>query len=97
MYEIDNQIKIQKYNKLQICKLKKTDSLEILSISLEKGAIFPDHTSPTDAQLIMLKGDINFHIDGNVYHLTEEQFFSFPKQTEHWVRANANSKFLIVR
>ena len=97
MYKIDNTIKNQEYNKLQVKKLTKTDVLEILSISLEKEAIFPEHTSPTDAQLIVLEGDIFFHINEETFHLKAQQHFSFPKETAHWVKANENSKFLIVR
>ncbi len=60
MYDISNQIADQKFDNLQVQKLVKTNVLEILSISLEKGATFPKHTSPTDAQLIVLEGDIVF-------------------------------------
>lgn len=97
MYEIDNHINSQAFDRLQIHKLKKTDKFEILSISLEKNAIFPEHTSPTDAQLIVLAGDIVFHIKGEIYQLTKHQHFSFPREVAHWVKANENSKFLIIR
>ncbi len=97
MYIIRNTIKSQAFDKLQVQKLAKNDSFEILSISLEKDAVFPTHTSPTDAQLILLEGDIIFHIHGEPYHIMAQQNFSFPKETEHWVSANENSKFLIIR
>ncbi len=97
MYTIQNTIKSQEFNKLQVQKLATTKAFEILSISLEKDAVFPTHTSPTDAQLIMLEGDIIFHIHGEPYHIKAQQNFSFPKETEHWVSANENSKFLIIR
>jgi len=97
MYKTSNQIAEQKFDKLQVQKLVKTEALEILSISLEKGATFPEHTSPTDAQLIVLEGDIIFHINDNSYQLKSQQNFNFPKATPHSVRANKNSKFLIIR
>jgi len=97
MYTKSNAIASQAYDKLQVQIAVETSNFEILSISLEKGSIFPEHSSPTDAQLIVLEGDIVFHIDGEPYHLVKHQRFSFPKQTEHWVKANENSKFLIVR
>ena len=50
------------YNELQIAKVAKTPALEILSISLEKETVFPEHTSPTEAHLIVLEGSIDFHI-----------------------------------
>ena len=97
MYIINNTIATQPFDKLKVEKLVKTAALEILSISLEKNAIFPEHTSPTDAHLIVLEGDIIFHINGEPYDLKAQQRFSFPKDIKHWVKANENSKFLIVR
>lgn len=97
MYEISNQIAEQQYKNLQVQIVVETPKFDILSISLEKDAVFPEHSSPTDAELIVLEGDIVFHIDGEPYHLTKYQRFSFPKLTEHWVKATTNSKFLIVR
>ena len=97
MHTIKNTIKSQAFDGLKVEKLVKNTKLEILSISLEKGSLFPEHTSPSDAQLIVLEGDIIFHIHGEPYHLTAQQHFSFPKEVPHWVKANENSKFLIIR
>lgn len=97
MYTINNTIAAQPFDKLKVEKLVKTDVLEILSISLEKDAVFPEHTSPTDAQLVVLEGDIVFHINQEPFHLKEQEHFSFPKEVPHWVKANENSKFLIIR
>ncbi|WP_136468340.1 cupin domain-containing protein [Flagellimonas onchidii] len=97
MYTINNQIKEQETKGLQVASLVKTEALEILTISLEKDAIFPKHSSPKDAQLIVLEGDIDFHINQTKYNLTTHQNFDFPAEQEHWVKANKSSKFLIVR
>lgn len=97
MYTINDQIKNQEFNKLQVNKLVRTESFEILSISLEQGAIFPEHIALTDAELIVLEGKIIFHIKGKSYPLKEQQHFSFPKEVPHWVSAEENSKFLIIR
>ena len=97
MLTIDNSIRSQPFDKLKVQKLAKTESFEILSISLEKDAVFPEHTSPSDAKLIVLEGHIIFNINGECFHLTEQQYFNFPKEVEHWVRATENAKFLIIR
>jgi quercetin dioxygenase-like cupin family protein len=97
MYNISDEIKIQKYNKLQVKKLVNKASLEILCITLEKDAIFPEHTSPRDVELVVLEGAIEFYINGKTYNLNAQQHFNFPKETEHWVLAKKNSKFLIIR
>lgn len=97
MYEINNKIGEQKYENLKVQVVAKTSSFDILSISLEKDAIFPEHTSPSDAQLIVLEGSIIFSIDNKSYELSKHQTFAFSKYTAHWVKARENSKFLIVR
>jgi len=97
MYEINNKIAAQKIEGLQVEKVVKTDAFEILSISLEKGANFPEHTSPTNAQLVVVEGDIQFSINGESFQLTSQQIFDFPKEVPHSVTSNENSKFLIIR
>lgn len=97
MYQVSDKIISQKYRGLQTQMLVKTSILEVLSISLEKDATFPEHKSPTHAQLIVLEGALEFHIGQRVYHLKKHQHFSFPKDILHWVKANENSKFLIIR
>ena len=68
-----------------------------MSISIAKDAIFPTHESHEDAHLVVLQGRIIFHIEGNPIELHEQQEFSFPKKTEHWVKAKEDAKFLIIR
>ncbi|WP_297794521.1 cupin domain-containing protein [uncultured Eudoraea sp.] len=97
MYTKGNQIAELTFDNLQIVKIAKTDSLEILSISLEKEATFPEHSSPREAQLIVLEGEILFHINNTTYQLKTHQNFNFPKATPHTVKAIENSKFLIIR
>ncbi|MFX0555286.1 hypothetical protein ACOCEA_00715 [Maribacter sp. CXY002] len=97
MYQVNNTIQSQSFNKLQVEKIAKNDNLEVLSISLEKDFIFPEHTSSRDALLILLEGDINFNINEENYRLKKHQELSFPKHEKHWVKANENSKFLIIR
>ncbi len=96
MYQINETINNQGFNKLQVSKLN-NEPAETLLITLEKDAIFPEHTSPRDAHLIVLEGEIKFHINSGVFHLKTHQDFKFPKETPHWVKALENSKFLIIR
>ncbi|NDV45291.1 cupin domain-containing protein [Flagellimonas sediminis] len=95
--DIDNTIAQQPFDGLQIEKLAKTESMEILSISLAKDAIFPKHTSPKDAHLVVLEGSIDFHIENQSVTLLPQQHFGFSKEVEHWVRALSDAKFLIIR
>ncbi len=97
MIDIDNTIAQQPFDDLQIEQLVKNPNLEILSISLAKNAVFPEHTSPKDAHLIVLEGSIDFHIENQTVNLTAQQHFGFSKEVEHWVKANKDAKFLIIR
>jgi len=97
MYTINNNINEVEYKGLNASKLLEMNAKEILQISLEKNAIFPNHTSPADVQLLLLEGSISFFINKNEYQISKHQVFNFPKNEEHWVKANENSKFLIIR
>jgi len=97
MYKINNTINSIEYKGLKAGKLLDINAKEILSISLEKGTVLPKHASPTDANLLVLEGTISFFIKGIKYNLLKHQIFNFPKDEEHWVEANENSKFLIIR
>lgn len=97
MYTVEQLIELQSFNKLKIEKIKTSDTLDILSISLEKGMVFPEHKSPRDAFLIMMEGKVRFHIMEEVYTLSKYQHLNFKKDQSHWVEALENAKFLIIR
>ncbi|MBT8265417.1 MAG: cupin domain-containing protein [Bacteroidia bacterium] len=97
MYNIDDSIKLANYQGLKATKLLELNATEVLQITLEKKAIFPAHTSPTNAVILVLEGEIIFNINQIEYHLIPFQMFDFPKNEEHWVEAKENSKFLIIR
>ena len=97
MYEINDAIALQAFEGLKVEKIASSPQTEILSISLERDAIFPEHTSPRDANLIVLEGEIVFYINGKEHLLFGQHHFQFEKEIPHWVKANENSKFLIIR
>ena len=82
---------------LQVSKIFESETTETLLISLEKGKEFPTHTSPKDAFLVVIEGFINFHIENKMIALERHEIYSFKKDVEHYVTANKNSKFLIIR
>lgn len=96
MYQIKDTINNQGFNKLQVSKLNDGPA-ETLLITIEKRSIFPEHVSPRNAHLIVLEGEIIFHINSEIFNLKTHQDFKFPKETPHWVEAKENSKFLIIR
>jgi len=97
MYQTKNTIISTAYNGLTPVKLASKDACETILISLEKGHDFPEHISPRDTTLIVLDGDIDFMINDATHTIKKHQIFTFPANEKHWVRANENSKFLIIR
>ena len=97
MYTVNKTIRKVSYKGLQAGKLLVIQAKEILHISLEKDALFPEHSSPSDANLLVLEGAIIFFINDKEYKLSKYDIFDFPKQEIHWVKAIENSKFLIIR
>ena len=97
MYTVRKDIDQQVIQGLQVLKLFRNEALELLSISLDTDAVFPEHSSPTEAVLLVLEGRIRFHIEGAEYGLGPQEFLSFAAETPHWVQADAPSKFLIIR
>lgn len=77
MYQILDKINTTDFNKLQAGKILDVKAKEILLISLEKDAVFPNHTSPTDAHLMVLEGAITFFINDNEYQLLKHQVFNY--------------------
>lgn len=97
MYQISDSLLELEYDKLQIQKILPSSNFEVLSISLENGSVFPEHTSPRDAFLVMLEGEMEFHINNKTHLLKKHQTFNFPAEIPHDVTAVENSKFLIIR
>jgi len=97
MLEIQERIKETTYNGLTVQKIFKTETTETLLITLEKDHIFPEHTSPRDAFLVMLEGSIKFNILKKEYSINWQDSFTFPANEPHYVKAMEDSKFLIIR
>lgn len=97
MFQILNTINTTDYERVQSLKLANSENVEVLHISLEKEAILKKHTSPKDALLIVLEGQIAFHINNNSHILKKHQLFNFAKNDEHWVEAKEHSNFIIIR
>ena len=97
MYQIDRTIATEQFEGLKVKKLVSKDDCETLLIVLQKGHLFPEHTAPRDALLVLLEGAIRFQINNTDYQIEKYQTFTFPACVKHQVYANENSKFLIIR
>ncbi len=97
MYEVRQLIKTQPINGINVKNLLRNETFEVMSISLEKGAEIPEHTSPRDAFLVVLEGVIDFSIEGKSFTIEAFEDFSFPRKVPHYVSARENARILIVR
>ena len=82
---------------LKVTKIFNSEHAETLLITLSKNKMFPKHNSPKDALLVVLEGEINFFITNKTIKLCPLDTFSFAKEVDHYVIANTNAKFLIIR
>lgn len=97
MYKINNTLRDFTFDGLTVTVVSKTETCEALLITLEKDALFPEHTSPRETVLLMLVGAINFSISAQEFLIEEGNSFSFPAHEKHQVVAKENAKFLIIR
>lgn len=97
MFTINDILNTTSFQGLQVEKLLDLNAKEIIQVNLEAASLFPKHTSPRDALLLVLEGEISFFIKSGEYKLLKHQAFNFPKDVEHWVEAHQNSIFLIIR
>ena len=97
MFQILNTLNTTEYKGVQSLKLAKSKDTEVLHVSMEKDTVLKKHTSPKDALLIVLEGQIIFHLNNNSHVLKKHQIFNFASDGEHWVEAIENSNFIIIR
>lgn len=70
---------------------------KLLLISLEKDQIMPEHFSPVDAGIYVLKGEIIFVIENKEHKVKKGEMFIIPAKTPHKVIGKHNSKFTVTR
>ena len=97
MYSTTDIFSKKEFSELQVNHLIRSENCEVLSISLEAGSVFPEHTSPKDSHILVLEGAIDFNIRDEIHHLKAYQTMDFEANTKHHVKAHANSRFLIIR
>ncbi|MBT8258721.1 MAG: cupin domain-containing protein [Bacteroidia bacterium] len=97
MTQLFNTIKDTGFEGITVKKLAEHEAYEIVLITLEGGAKIPSHVANRDAQLVMLEGRIKFHIEDETYDLSSQQTIHFDKNITHWVEAEEDSKFVLVK
>lgn len=97
MNTVNNKINLLEYAGLKLEKLTDVNAKSMFVVAIEKGGNYPEHSSTTDAILVVLEGNVVFNINNAGYDLTKNQMFSFKKDIPHSLNAKENSKLLLIK
>lgn len=69
----------------------------VILFALKQNQLLKTHTSPVDAFILVLEGEILFNIRNINHTISAEETLFFKKDEKHTVLAQKDSKFLVVR
>lgn len=85
-------------DKVSVSAIKKTEGINILSIGLNANQLLAEHKTPVPTTLIVLSGEIEFHIDSNKMHLVPGDVYEIPVGIMHEVLGLAKKNiFLLIQ
>ena len=71
--------------KPSVASLWRTDQFNYLAIGLLKDQLLPNHKAPIPTRLLVVRGAIEFRIQGEVIRLQELDTYEIPVDIEHEV------------
>ncbi|MBF8457583.1 hypothetical protein IV494_10375 [Kaistella sp. G5-32] len=71
--------------KANVFSIKKSDKIKYFAVALGKDAMLKKHTAPVPATLVVLKGEINFLIQGETINMKQFDVYEIPVNVEHEV------------
>ena len=95
--KLENIKSILPFDKIKTKNLVANDTGDLILISIQKGSELKEHTSPTDASILVLKGKINFKIYGVDHIMKKGDLFDFKKDEIHAIEAIKNSSILLIK
>lgn len=69
-----------------VCPIQRTDKTNYFAIGLLQDQILKKHTANSPSMLTVLKGELEFFINGNSIHLKEFDTYDIPVLVEHEVK-----------
>ena len=70
---------------------------KVIGLAFKEKQVLERHTTNTPAFLFVISGSIDFLIDNKTYTLKDSDFLEIPAMVEHEVRANMDSRLLLVK
>lgn len=80
-----------------VLQIKNSDKSQVIVIGLKKDQVLKRHLSPIPALLVVMKGQIDFEMNGNVTSLSAFDTFEIPVNVLHEVTSVEESIFLIMK
>ena len=87
-------------NNVQSRILAKNDNNLALLIAIKKNQMMAEHTSPVDAFLYVIEGEVEFKVHKEkteTFEIKKGEIFYFEKEEKHTVFGKKDSKILVVR
>ena len=82
--------------KANVFSIKKSDKIKYFAVALGKGAVLKKHTAPVAATLVVLKGEINFLIEGKTINMKQFDTYEIPVNIEHDVHGVSDDNLFSV-
>lgn len=82
--------------KPSVVPLKKSEKLKYFSVALGKGAVLKKHVAPVPSTLVVLKGAIDFLINGETLNFKQFDVYEIPVNVEHEVIGVADENLFSV-
>jgi quercetin dioxygenase-like cupin family protein len=83
--------------KPSVLSIIKNEKINIIAIGLNKDQIIAKHKTSLSSLLTVLKGEIQFNIEGNSFVLNQFDTYQIPVNTEHEVMANEKAIFTLTQ
>jgi len=85
------------FDKIKTKNLVSNETGDLILINIEKGMELKEHSSPSDASILILKGKVNFKIYGIDHFMKKGDLFNFEKNEVHAIEALKNSSILLIK
>ncbi len=92
----DSEYKTLQDGKIKLKTLTYCDDLQLVEFTIEKGVVLPEHSHPNTQIGYLVKGKIEFVIDGKTYIAEPGDSWCIPKNVPHSAKILEDTKVVEV-
>jgi quercetin dioxygenase-like cupin family protein len=85
------------YEKISKTDIYKDNHINVMMLNLPEGEELKPHISTVDAFVVVQNGEVEFTLEGEVFHLKPGDVFCFKAKQVHSLKAKSNFSMLIVK